>query len=160
MFVRFATTYDHRNPLPRRIRRPKWPVPRVMHNTPLVRPRLHVHNGRVRRFAVGPAWTCMAVSGWGGSAAEGPFSTSRYERKVTTTTTTTNYLQTLVRLLIVRFSSQRRKGQSRPSHAWAEERPGRMRHGRWGSASMDGHQSRPPHHNLRLLTLVLKSNTK
>ena len=46
---------------------------------------------------------------------------------------------------------QRRKGQPRLSHAWAEERPGRMRHGRRGRAlNMDGHQSRPPHHNLSL----------
>ena len=50
-------------------------------------------------------------------------------------------------LLIVRSRGQRRKGQSRLFHAWAEERPGRMRHGRRGCAlNMDGHQSRPPHH--------------
>ena len=66
-------------------------------------------------------------------------SISRY---ATTTTTTTNYPHTLVRLLIVRFSSQRRKGQSRLSRAWAEERPGRMRHGRWGRAH--GWASVPP----------------
>ena len=54
-------------------------------------------------------------------------------------------------LLIVRSRGQRRKGQSRLSHAWAEERPGRMRHGRRGRAlNMDGHQSRPPHHKLSL----------
>ncbi len=48
------------------------------------------------------------------------------------------------------FSSQRRKGQSRLSRTWAEERPGRMRHGRRGRAlNMDGHQSRPPHHVCR-----------
>ena len=68
-----------------------------------------------------------------------------------TTTTTTNYPQHWSTLLIVRSRGQRRKGQSRLSHAWAEERPGRMRHGRRGRAlNMDGHQSRPPHHKLSL----------
>ena len=53
-------------------------------------------------------------------------------------------------------TGQRRKGQSRLSHACAEERPGRMRHaGRRGRAlNMDGHQSRPPHHNLSLPSSV------
>ena len=45
-------------------------------------------------------------------------------------------------LLIVRSRGQRRKGQSRLSRAWAEERPGRMRHGRWGRAH--GWASVPP----------------
>ena len=46
-------------------------------------------------------------------------------------------------LLIVRSRGQRRKGQSRLSHAWAEERPGRMRHGRRGRAQ-HGWASVPP----------------
>ena len=45
-------------------------------------------------------------------------------------------------LLIVRSRGQRRKGQSRLSCARAEERPGRMRHGRWGRAH--GWASVPP----------------
>ena len=46
-------------------------------------------------------------------------------------------------LLIVRSRGQRRKGQSRLSHAWAEERPGRMRHGRRERAQ-HGWASVPP----------------
>ena len=45
-------------------------------------------------------------------------------------------------LLIVRSRGQRRKGRSRLSRAWAEERPGRMRHGSWGRAH--GWASVPP----------------
>ena len=45
-------------------------------------------------------------------------------------------------LLIVRSRGQSRKGQSRLSRAWAEERPGRMRHGSWGRAH--GWASVPP----------------
>ena len=42
----------------------------------------------------------------------------------------------------MRSRGQRRKGRSRLSRAWAEERPGRMRHGSWGRAH--GWASVPP----------------
>jgi len=61
----------------------------------------------------------------------------------TTTSTTTTYPLHRSALLIVRSRGQRRKGQSRQSHAWAEERPGRMRHGRRGRAQ-HGWASVPP----------------